>query len=343
MRVLVTGATGFLGSHLARQLVRRGDEVRVLVRATSDRSRLDGLVLDYVEGDVTDERSVARAVEGTDLVVHCAAVVEFGPRDPARMATINVGGTRHVLGAAARGDILAVYVSSLAALGATPADGPAQDESWWATGPLAATYENQKREAHEHARKLIAGGARIRIAMPAGIYGAGDQSQMYDLIRYFSRYPMLVGYLPEVRQSTVNVEDCANALLRIADEGIDGGEYIVAAGAHTVREWLSFIARGAGHRPPMVYLPTRAVRALAGPSGKVAGWIGRSPTMIPEIVAVATHDSAYRGDKLRRELGWTPRDLQTGMAEMAQQIQAEAAAARAARRAERATARTRRA
>ena len=342
MRVLVTGATGFLGSHVARRLAERGDEVRVLVRSSSDRSRLDGLDLDYAIGDVTDQASVERAVEGTDLVFHCAAVVEFGPKDPSFMASINVGGTRHVLDAAAERDILAVYVSSLAALGETPADQPPQDESWWASGDLAATYERQKREAHEHARSLIAGGARIRIAMPGGIYGVGDQSQMYDLITYFSRYPLLVGYMPEIRQSTVSVHDCAEALLLIADGGTDGGEYIVVAGAHTVREWLGFIAEGAGHRPPLVYLPTKAIKALGRPGGKVAGWFGQSPTMVPEIVAVATHDSAYRGDKLRRELGWSPRDLRTGMAEMAQQIQADAVVARAARRAERAAARARR-
>lgn len=342
MRVLVTGATGFLGSHVARRLSERGDDVRVLVRTTSDRSRLDGIDLEYAEGDVTDADSVDAAVDGVDLVVHCAAMVEFGPRDPSFLEAVNVGGTRHVLGAAAERDILAVYVSSLAALGATEPDADAKDESWWNPGEPVAVYEDTKRRAHEHARALITGGARIRIAMPGGIYGYGDQSTMADLIKAFALWPMPLGYLPEVRQSTVHVDDCADALVRIADDGIDGGEYIVVAEAVTIKEWLTLIAEGAGHRPPVVYLPTSVVRALGGPGGTVAGWFGVSPTMVPETVAVATHDSAYTGAKLRRELGWEPRPLREGMREMTRAYQREAEREQGAKRAARAAERARR-
>jgi dihydroflavonol-4-reductase len=331
MRCLVTGATGFLGSHVARRLVARGDDVRVLVRATSDRSRLRRLDLEYVEGDVTDAASVVRAVEGVDLVFHCAAVVEFGPRDPSFLRAINVAGTRNVLDAAVAADATVVYVSSLAALGATPADEGLKDESWWSTEPMAAVYEETKREAHLYARSLIADGAKIRIALPGGIYGYGDQSTMYDLIRSFSLYPMLVGYMPEVRQSTVNVDDCADALLLIANEGTDGEEYIVVSEAVTIKEWLVLITAGAHRRAPLVYLPTRTVRSLGAPSGKVMGWLGKSPTMIPETIAVATHHSAFSGAKLRA-LGWDPRPLDVGMKQMAAQIRTEARERRRAKR-----------
>ncbi len=331
MRCLVTGATGFLGSHVARRLAARGDDVRVLVRASSDRSRLRRLDLEYVEGDVTDAGSVTRAMDGIELVFHCAAVVEFGPADPSFMRSINVGGTRNVLDAAVAADARVVYVSSLAALGATPADGGLQDESWWSDEPMAAVYEETKREAHEHARALIAEGAKIRIALPGGIYGYGDQSTMYDLIRSFSLYPMLVGYMPEVRQSTVNVDDCADALLLIADDGADGEEYIVVSEAVTIKEWLVLIAEGAHRRPPVAYLSTETVRRLGPPSGKVMGWMGRSPTMIPETIAVATHHAAFSGAKLRA-LGWDPRPLDVGMRQMAAQIQTASRERRRAKR-----------
>lgn len=342
MRALVTGATGFLGSHLAHRLRGRGDEVRVLVRRTSDRSRLDGLDLEYHEGDVTDADSVERAVDGVDQVFHCAAVVEFGPTDPSHMRSINVGGTRHVLDAAASRDIPTVAVSSLSALGATPSDEPPKDESWWNPEEPVAAYEATKREAHEYARSLIADGARIRLAMPGGIYGAGDQSTMFDLIRSYVRWPLPLGYLPEVRQCTVNVDDCADAVLRIADDGKDGEEYIVVAEAVTLKEWIDLIATSAGHRPPLLYMPTTVVRSLGGPGGKVMGWLGKSPTMVPETVAVATHDSAYSGEKLRTELGWRPRTLAEGMREMAAQIRADDRAARDQKRAARAAARAQR-
>src|SRR4051794_27262052 len=102
--VLVTGATGFLGSHVARQLAERGDEVRVLVRKTSVLDRLDGLPVEIHYGDVTDRESVFAAAKGVDGVIHCAATVELGAKDPTPMFDINVGGTLNVLEAAADND-----------------------------------------------------------------------------------------------------------------------------------------------------------------------------------------------------------------------------------------------
>jgi nucleoside-diphosphate-sugar epimerase len=120
MRALVTGATGFLGSHLARRLCAGGAGVRVLVRTTSDRSRLDGLPIEVVEGDVVDAESVDRAVDGVDQVFHVAAFLEFGPRDPGMMELVNVGGTHNVLTAAAQRHVPVVHVSSVASFGQCP-------------------------------------------------------------------------------------------------------------------------------------------------------------------------------------------------------------------------------
>lgn len=339
MRALVTGATGFLGSHVARLLAERGDEVVALVRRTSDRSRLDGLELGYVEGDVTDRDAVERALHGVTQVFHCAATVEFGPRDPSLMERVNVVGTENVLGAAAEHDIPAVHTSSLAALGPTPRDEPPKDESWWSDDEPAVAYEDTKRRAHRYARSLAEKGAPVRIAMPGGIYGFGDQSTMADLIRAYTLWPIPIGYLPEVRQSTVAVEDCADALVRIADRGQDGDEFVVVAEAVTVAEWLKVITDAAGHRGPVAYLPSNWVRAMAKPGAKVAAWFGLPPSMVPETVAVATHDSAYRGDRLRRELGWDPRPLAHGMQAMVDAIKADEARKRAQRRTDRARAR----
>jgi len=332
MRALITGATGFLGSHLARQLVGRGDEVVALVRTTSDRSRLAGLPIEYAEGDVTDAASVRRAVDGVDQVFHCAGVVEFGPRDRSFLDRVNVDGTRHVLDAAVSAGVPAVHVSSLAALGATVLGEDPKDESWWSSDPPAAVYEETKRRGHEHARSLAAAGASVRIVMPGGIYGIGDQSTLHDVIRTYARWPVPVGYFPEIRQSTVHVDDCADALLRVADRGVDGGEYIAAAETVTIREWLTLIAQGGGHRPPRWYIPTGTVRRLGRPAGTVSGWFGRSPTEVPETIAVATHDCAYRGDRLRAELGWAPRPLADGMAAMAEALREEQTEKRVAKR-----------
>lgn len=321
MRALVTGAGGFLGSHVARALVARGDEVRVLVRPTSDRSRLDGLALEAAEGDVTDASSVVDAVTGTDLVVHCAAVVDIGSPDRGRMEAVNVGGTEHVLGAAADAGVLAVHVSSVSAHGPT---GPHPvDEGWWVPEPPAVGYEATKRRAHEVALAFAADGARVRIGTPGGIYGFGDESPMATLITTFVRYPTPIGYLPDRYQSLVDVDDCAEGLLLIADRGRDGEEYILCADAVPFRRWFELIAAGAARRPPLAYVPTSVVRASARPAAAVARLLGGDAGTITDTVAIATRHSAYSGAKARRELGWEPRPLAVGMARMAAAVRAD--------------------
>lgn len=318
MRVLVTGATGFLGSHVAGALHQRGDDVRVLVRRTSDRSRLEGIDVDEALGDVTDLDSVKAALRGVDAVVHCAALVEFGASDPSRLEQVNALGAHNVLGAAADLGLRIVHVSSLAAYGPSVPGEPPKDETWWAPGPLEVTYERTKRTAHEFARSLGADGASVRIVAPGGIYGYGDQSTMSQLIETFSRWPMPVGYIPDVRQTTVNVDDCAAAILSVldADDTFDGQEFLAAAEVVTLGEWIAEICKAAGRRPPLVNVPTKAVKALARPGAVVAGWFGQSPDMVRETMTVATQDNAFSGQKLRDQLAWQPRPLPDGMREM---------------------------
>lgn len=322
MRALVTGATGFLGSHLARRLADRGDVVRVLVRPTSDRRRLDGLPLELVEGDVTDAASVERALADVDLVFHTAALVQFGPSDPSQLQQVNVQGTRNVVGGAAARDILAVHVSSVAALGPTGPD--PVDESWWYPGTPVGAYETTKRDAHLYVRELASAGKPVRIGSPGGIYGYGDESTLAKLIRAFVLYPLLVGYMPDLVQSVVNVDDCADALLRIADAGADGEEYLISAQAVTFRQWFEAIAAGAGRRPPLAYVPTGLVRGSRRPASSVARWVHANPQKLSEMIETATCHRSFSGDKLRRELGWNPRSLRDGMTEMADGIKAAA-------------------
>jgi nucleoside-diphosphate-sugar epimerase len=313
VRALVTGATGFLGSRVARQLVDSGEDVRVLARPTSDISRLTGLDLTIVHGDVTDRSSVVAATTGVDVVFHCAAVVELG-RDRTQMQRVNVDGTRHVLEAAVDEGATVVHVSSVAALGPT---GPtAVDENWWAPQEPSVAYEATKREAHVMARTMAAQGAPVRIGIPGGVYGYGDTSSMAKLIEVFVTYPTPVGYMPELVQSLVNVDDCATGLRLIADKGRDGGEYLLCADAVRFREWFEMIAYGAGRRPPFVYVPTSVVRWSSRPAAALTRLFRGNPEVVVDTVEIATRHQAFSGDKARAELGWTPRSLRQGMVEM---------------------------
>lgn len=330
MRAVVTGATGFLGSRVARQLVERGYDVCVLVRETSDLSRLEGIDLNRVIGDVVDRSSVLRAVDGADVVFHCAALVELGPRDRAHLEQVNVEGTRNVLEAASGADAIAVHVSSVSALGPTGPD--PVDESWWSTEPETVAYEQTKREAHLLARSMAADGAKVRIGIPGGIYGHGDVSSMAALIKVFASYPTPVGYMPELVQSLVNVDDCATGLRLIAERAHDGDEFILCADSVPFRTWFELIAEGAGRRAPFGFVPTSWVRRASRPVAGVLRRTGGNPGMVTDTVAMATRHLAFSGDKARRELGWEPRDLRRGMTEMCGAIRMEKERRRISRR-----------
>src|SRR5579859_7764880 len=186
MHSLVTGATGFLGSHLACALVARGDRVRALVRATSSLRRIAGLDVETATGDVTDLASVERALAGVDRVFHVAALYELGTADPAQMERINVGGTENALGPTGR----------------APAD-----ESHWRGDTPRSAYEATKRAAHEYARELAARGAPLRIALPVTIYGPDDPSLVGRLHGWMARGLVHVGAFADVPMSLVHVED----------------------------------------------------------------------------------------------------------------------------------------
>lgn len=320
MRSLVTGATGFLGSAVARLLEEAGDEVVALVRPTSDRGRLARTRVEYVEADVTDRPSVERAVARVDRVLHCAASVELGSPDQDRMWSINVTGTAHVLGAAVEQGLPAVHVSSASALG--PTGDRVRDETWWNPAEPEVAYERTKREAHLVARRLVAEGADVRIAIPGGVYGPGDDSELGMAIRWYQRFSIPIGYVAGVRHSPVHVSDAADAIVRLADRGSAGDEYLVCAQAVTMREWFATIAQAAHRRPPRWYLSEEGVERLVGAGTRVAHLIGaradRLAGQLEDTAHMLTRSLGFSGDRARRELGWRPRPLLTGMRELAE-------------------------
>lgn len=313
MNVLVTGATGFLGSELARQLCRRGDDVRVLVRAASDRRRLDGLAVAEVVGDVTDRESVARGLEGVELVHHVAAHYEIGTRDPEAMRRINVDGTANVLEEAAARGIPSVYVSSVAAQG--PTGTRPEDETYWAPRPAPSVYGETKRAAHEVFKRLAEEGASVRAAMPVTIYGPDDPSLIGTIHSWFARGLMPIGTIRDNVVSWVHVADCAAGLIAIADAGRDGDGYVLSAQAVPVGEWFEVLAEAAGRRKPVAYVPFGLVEGALRVARPVASVLRLPRELLDEGPAMVTSNFAYSGEKARRELGWQPRSLREGMAD----------------------------
>lgn len=312
MTSLVTGATGFLGSRTAAALCARDEQVRVLVRSTSDRRRLTGLPVQYAVGDVTDRAAIEKALDGVDVVYHAAALYEFGTADADYMERVNVGGTENVLESAHERGILGVHVSSVAALGPTGTQ-PAVEGHWRPDMPRSP-YEATKKRAHLLARAMAGSGARVRIAMPASIYGPDDPSLLGTAHRFLFRgLPVALG--ARLILSFVNVDDCADGLVRIAERGHDGEEYILSAQAVTFRKWFETIAQATGKRPPRFYLPDFLVwdvgdvarRAIPGKPGRI----------LRDAIAMSAGEHwSFSAEKARRELGWDPRTLEQGMIEL---------------------------
>lgn len=310
--VLITGATGFLGSRLAHFLVGSGKRVRVLARRTSDRSRLRGLDVEYAEGDITDRASVEAALRGVGFVCHVAALYELGTPDPSRMRRINVEGTAIVLESAVACGAGAIHVSSTAALG--PSGPVVRDESHWASDPPRSAYEATKREAHVLARRMIAAGAPIRIASPSTIYGPDDPSLVGRFHALYARGLIKIGALRRMRMSLVHVDDCAEGIARIMEAGADGEEYLLCAQVVSIEDWLTTLGRVTGVAPPRVYLPSAVLRAAAPVARALGPLFGAPQALVREGLSMSDDvDWAFTADKARSALGWAPRSLDDGL------------------------------
>ena len=187
MRVLLTGATGFLGRTVARHLAARGHALRVLARPTS---RLEGLPegVEVATGDVTDAGSLARAAEGCDAIVHVAALVKIWVPDPEHFEAVNVGGLRNALAAARAAGARLVYTSSFIALG--PSGPGALDAARPHPGPpFRNAYERTKARADALAREAAAGGQDVVTLYPGVIYGPGDMTEGNIVVAHDRRPP----------------------------------------------------------------------------------------------------------------------------------------------------------
>lgn len=313
MKAFVTGGTGFIGRSLVRQLVARGYEVRALVRSEKGAAEMHALGALVVPGDVTDRDSMRAAMRGCDVVFHLAAIYDYSPGALAQCATINVEGTRNVLGLAHELRVpRTVYTSSLAVFGDTHGELP--DETYRSDGPFLTEYDRTKWQAHyEVAEPLIRQGAPIIIVMPGAVYGPGDESWMADAMRLFHRglLPIVPG--PESVVTYAYVDDIAEGHILAAEKGRIGQSYILAGPAVPLGEMVDFWAQLTGKRPPSARIPARFVAPLAPVAGRLQPAFSLPQIFGEEIVRMMGVTYAGRADKARAELGWKPRPLQTGM------------------------------
>src|SRR5215207_2231355 len=298
---LVTGATGFVGSRVARALVARGETVRATVRATSDLEPLRDVEVETVVAELTDRRAVRRALRGVDRVFHVAGSTNLRASADALFET-NVLTTRVVLEECLRAAVeRVVHTSSVAAVGPAPTGGTADERQLW-RGGLGIPYVDAKHEAEVEALRIAARGLPVVVVCPAHVLGAGDLGRSStELVRRFMlrRIPAYV----EGAINVVDVEDVAAGMLLADSAGVPGERYILGNRNYTWDRLFADLARLSGIEPPALRLSATAALALAETLGRTPG-----PTPItPVEVRSAAHWWTYRSTKARRELGWTTR------------------------------------
>ncbi|HXA42179.1 MAG TPA: NAD-dependent epimerase/dehydratase family protein [Candidatus Solibacter sp.] len=317
MKVFVTGATGFIGSEVARRLRQRGDDVVALVRDRSGAGGLEEIGCQLVEGDLDSAGAIAGGMRGCDAAIHLAAMYEVGipkSRRPAMYAA-NVEGTRTILGTALELEIpKVVYVSTVNAFGNT--EGQVVDETHQHTERYVSYYDETKHLAHKLAREMIDKGLRLVIVQPGGVYGPGDTSPQGRLITQFLDGKLPAMMFPDTGINMVHRDDVADGILLALDKGKPGEAYVLGGQITTMGEAIRTLGKVAGRKPPRITVPTAVIKAVA-PLGPVIGpALGQGPNLHEIISAVDGVTYWAKDDKARRELGYSPRGLEQGMRDM---------------------------
>lgn len=311
MRVLVTGASGFTGSHLARHLVESGHRVRALVRRTSALDLLNGVEVERFEGDLSDEGALRRAVEGVEKVFHIAAVYREARLSDHVYHEVNVLGTRRLAEAALAEGVPFLYCSTCGVHGEV--QGESDESAPYNPGDV---YQRTKVEAENIVLTLHRErGLRAVILRPVGIYGAGDR-RFLKLFKGVARkrFPMVGS--GKVFYHLTHVEDVARGFLKAATTPAAQGEAFILAGARytTVEDLVGLIAEKAGVAPPAFHWPAGPLYAAAALCEDVLRPLGIEPPLHRRRLDFYLKNRAFRIDKARRVLGWEPQvDLDTGI------------------------------
>ncbi len=315
MQYLVTGATGFVGSHVVRQLVADGHQVRAIVRHPEKAQSLAAQGVELYRGDVTDKASMRTPMMGVDGVFHIAGWYKIGTKNQRDGELINVQGTANVLELMQELNVpKGVYTSTLGVNSDT--HGRMVDETYQYNGPFLSAYEASKWSAHyEIAEPMIKQGLPLVIVQPGLIYGPGDTSLVREtFIQYLKRkLPMLP---KETTYSWAHVEDIASAHILAMTRGRAGESYIISGPTLGLIEAMQLAEKITGIPAPRIRLSPAMMRASAGLVGVLEHVIRVPETYSSEYLKMAAGTS-YIGDnsKAQRELGYQPRSLEEGLRE----------------------------
>ena len=309
MKAFVTGATGFLGSHVARVLAEQGSDLRLLVRSTSDLRNLEGLNADRVAGDLRDPASIEKALSGCDVVFHVAADYRLWVRDPAEMYRSNVEGTRSLLEAARKQGVRrVVYTSSVATMGFTSKTNygnVADEQSPVLLADMIGHYKRSKFMAEQVAVEAARSGVDVVIVNPTTPIGERDIKPtptgriVVDFLK--RKFPAYV----ETGLNLVDATECARGHVQALEKGRAGERYILGGENLTLKQILDRLGAITGLKSPTVKLPYFFALATGVVDEMVMGrLLGREPRATIDAVRMGRKMMFVSSAKAERELGW---------------------------------------
>src|SRR6202522_3806715 len=306
MLAFVTGATGFVGSHVAGVLAEQGADLRLLVRSSSDPRNIEGLRADRVTGDLRDPVSIERAMSGCDVVFHVAADYRLWVRDPEQMYRANVEGTRAILEAARKNHVRrVVYTSSVATMGFTSNGHPADENSPVSLDGMIGHYKRSKFMAEEVALAAGRGGMDVVVVNPSTPVGEQDIKPtptgriVVDFLK--KKFPAYV----DTGLNLVDVRECARGHVAALEKGKSGERYILGGENLTLKQILDKLGAISGLPSPTVKLPYFVAYAAGLVDENFSGRLmGREPRATVETVRMGRKKMWASSAKAERDLGW---------------------------------------
>jgi dihydroflavonol-4-reductase len=301
---LVTGASGFVGWHVARKLLDRGDRVRALARDPARIRELDGI--EVVRGDLVDPESLVRAVEGCGVAFHVAADYRLWTRDSGAMFRSNVEGTRNLLAAAERAGLnRVVYTSTVGCIGIS-AGGIGDETTPVSVKDMAGPYKRSKFLAEQVALEFAAGGLDVVAVNPTAPVGDHDfkPTPTGKMIVDFARGAM-PGFV-DTGLNVVDVRDVAQGHLLALERGRKGERYILGSENLTLEQIFSKLARILGRPAPKLRVPYAIAYAYGAVSTAWAGITGQEPLAPLDGVRMSKKKMWVSHEKAARELGYSP-------------------------------------
>lgn len=314
---LVTGATGFLGSAVARALLAEGHAVRVMAREGSDKRNLEGLDVEIVPGDLTRPETLGPALAGCTALYHVAADYRLWVRDPDAMYRANVAGSAALIRAAAQAGVQrAVYTSSVAVLGIDKSGKPSDEDTPVTIDDMVGHYKRSKFLAEEAVMKAAKEtGLAVVTVNPSTPIGPRDikptPTGRTIVMAATGRMPAYV----DTGLNLVHVDDCAQGHLLAFAKGRPGERYILGGEDYSLAKMQSAIARMSGQKPATISLPVAPLYPLALLMEFFARFTGKEPMLIRDTLRMARKLMFFSSAKAERELGYSYRPAAEGLAD----------------------------